>query len=374
MKILHLLNGQGIGGISAMVNALVQEQSKNSNTEPTILYGKLSNVTRKFHSESGVEFHHVNVRSGYDLSPFAAHRIIEIFKTVDILHFHYFSPIYALCAVISGTPTVYTFHGTFGILRKKTIKDYLKRILLKYFVRTTIDTVTYNSNFTKKYAENMYSIKNTNTMVIYNGLNIESIVGDPSRLPEDIQARTEPNFTIGACGRLVEIKRIDRLIEAFAAFQKEKPDVSLLIVGDGPLREALETKIRMLGLSNNAVITGYKRNVFDYEATFDICVVPSTGEAFGLVALEALAMGKPAIVFEDGGGLVEIVEGCSPEDVVSSIDELTERLDFHYEHRYDNDEKAEHLRSHANQFHIEKTADDFVQAYRMALAAVGKLQ
>jgi len=281
---------------------------------------------------------------------------------------------YALCAVISGTPTVYTFHGIFGILRKKTIKDHIKRILIKYFVRFTIDTVTYNSNFTKKYAENMYSIKNADTMVIYNGLNIESITGDPSQLPEDIQVRLEPNFTIGACGRLVEIKRIDRLIEAFATFQKEKSDVSLLIVGDGPLREALETKIKMLGLSNNAIITGYKRNVFDYEAMFDICVVPSSGEAFGLVALEALAMGKPAIVFEDGGGLVEIVEGCSPDDIVSSVDELAERLNYYYEHRCGDDKKAEHLKSHAKQFHIEKTGRDFVLAYRTALAAAGKLQ
>lgn len=364
-----MLNGEGIGGISTMVRSLALAQSKDNKTEPFVLYGKTNEKAHKDQVECDIVVHHVPVSSGYDVSPLAAYRIIRLFRQVDVLHFHYFSPMYAMCAMICRKPTIYTFHGNFGILRKKTIKDYVKRFVIKYFIRKSVDVVTYNSNFTKKCAEHIYSICNVKTMVIYNGLNIEDISGSADCLPNDVKAQFGNKFVVGACGRLVKIKRIDRLIDAFAAFKDKKSDVALIIVGDGPLRDRLENQIRMRGLSDTARIVGFQRNVFDYEAMFNVCAIPSSGEAFGLVALEALAMGKPAIVFDDGGGLVEIITGGNPADIVSSVEELTERLEAYYAKRHKMSDEAQRLRSHAGNFHIKKAAGKFLEAYDCALAS-----
>lgn len=367
MRVLHLLHGYGFGGIGTIVHSLVRAQCESSDVEPAVLYGRLSDTTLEEHSESGAGLHHVKLGGGYDISPIAAHRITKLFKQVDVLHFHFFHPMYMICAMLSGTPTVYTFHGNFGLNRKTTIKDHIKRILLKYFVRLVADFVTYNSNFTKVQAESMYTIRNTDNAVVYNGLNIDCISGDPSNLPDDIQAKYHGKYVVGACGRLVQTKRIDRLIDAFAKFREGKPDVALLIVGDGILREPLESQISMLDLVDHTHIAGFQKNVFDYEAIFDVWAVPSSGEAFGLVALEALAMGKPAIVCDDGGGLVEIIGGCAPADIASSVEEIAERLEYYYDRRDKEDEEASRRVAHARRFHIDTTASEFNQVYKKIL-------
>ena len=349
MKVLHLLHGYGFGGISTIVTSLVRAQCATTEVEPAVIYGRLSDTILEEYSDSGASLLHVELGGGYDMSPIAAYRITKIFKQVDILHFHFFHPMYMICAMLSGTPAVYTFHGNFGIHRKRSVKDHIKKLILKYFIRYIVDMVTYNSKYTKEYAERMYSIRNSKTVVIYNGLNIERLSGNISRLPSKVQAKIKGKFVVGACGRLVQMKRIDRLISAFAEFQTDKPDVALLIVGDGTLRQTLEHQIRSLGLSDHATITGFQRNALDFESAFDVCGMPSSGEPFGLVALEAMAMGKPTIVFEDSGGLVEIVGGCTPENIVSSIEELTERLEAYYARRRKMDEESARLRSHAHQ-------------------------
>ena len=92
----------------------------------------------------------------------------------------------------------------------------------------------------------------------------------------------------------------------------------------------------------------------------DVCVVPSEVEAFGLAAIEALALGKPAIVFHDGGGMAEVVEQHQPRDVVESVPQLAQRLE---EHRAGVADPEIH-RSYARRFDIARMADHFTDIYR----------
>jgi glycosyltransferase involved in cell wall biosynthesis len=104
-----------------------------------------------------------------------------------------------------------------------------------------------------------------------------------------------------AVGRLIPIKGLDVLLEAFAAARTELPDLSLEIAGAGPLeaelRSAAPDGVTFLGRVS-PVEPVYERNA--------ITVVPSRGEGFGMVALEAAERGRAAIV-SDVGGLPEIV-------------------------------------------------------------------
>ncbi len=368
MKVLHLLHGFSFGGIGSVVRSIVQAQCETSEVEPAVLYGRLSDAIFEEHLKSGATLHHVPLGGGYDISPFAAYQITKIFKQVDVLHFHFFHPMYMVCAVFSGTPIVYTFHGNFGLNRKKTIKDYVKRIILKYFIRLFVDFITFNSNFTKTLAEKLYSIRRTDSSVVYNGLNIDRIAGVPSNLPKEFLANHRDKFVVGACGRLVQTKRIDRLIDAFASFRVGKSDVALVIVGDGILRESLQHSIEAHGVEDLARIVGFQHNVFDYEAIFDVCVVPSRGEAFGLVALEALAMGKPTIVCDDGGGLIELISDLEPADIATGIDGITKRLDHYYENRGKKHEEAPRRVKYAKRFHIDITVGEFIKVYRKTRA------
>ncbi len=107
---------------------------------------------------------------------------------------------------------------------------------------------------------------------------------------------------LAAVGRLIPIKGFDVLLDAFARARRELPALTLELAGDGPLAGDLRARtpegVELLGRVS-PVDAVYERNA--------IVVVPSRGEGFGMVALEAAARGRAAIV-SDVGGLPEIVE------------------------------------------------------------------
>jgi glycosyltransferase involved in cell wall biosynthesis len=104
-----------------------------------------------------------------------------------------------------------------------------------------------------------------------------------------------------AIGRLIPIKGFDVLLRAFAVAQRDIPELTLEIAGSGPLEDTLRRAappgVRLLG-HVTPVAALLERNA--------LVVVPSRGEGFGMVALEAAERGRAAIV-SDVGGLPEIV-------------------------------------------------------------------
>ena len=118
--------------------------------------------------------------------------------------------------------------------------------------------------------------------------------GAPPSVPPD-----EPRLV--AVGRLIPIKGLDVLLAAFAQARREVPELSLELAGAGPLepelRKAAPDGVTFLGRVS-PVATVYERNA--------ILVVPSRGEGFGMVALEAAERGRTAIV-SAVGGLPEVV-------------------------------------------------------------------
>jgi glycosyltransferase involved in cell wall biosynthesis len=113
--------------------------------------------------------------------------------------------------------------------------------------------------------------------------------------------------TIGFVGRLVDQKGCDDLISAFAALVAEGAPVRLVIVGDGPLRPALEARVVDLGLADRVEFLGFRDDAAALMATMDIVAVPSLFEPFGIVAVEAMVQARP-VVASAVGGLTETVE------------------------------------------------------------------
>jgi glycosyltransferase involved in cell wall biosynthesis len=79
-----------------------------------------------------------------------------------------------------------------------------------------------------------------------------------------------------------------------------------MLVGDGPERARLEALRDSLGLQRVVTFAGWQADVAPWLASFDVFVLPSRGEHFGRVLVEAMALGKP-VVATDAGGVPEIV-------------------------------------------------------------------
>ncbi len=113
-------------------------------------------------------------------------------------------------------------------------------------------------------------------------------------------------FVIGTVGRLTAIKGQRILLEATAKLKNEIPELFCLIVGDGELRQELETLAATLGIGKRVIFPGWRREVANYIAAMDLFVMPSLNEGMGRTVVEAMAAEK-AIVASDVGGLKDLV-------------------------------------------------------------------
>jgi glycosyltransferase involved in cell wall biosynthesis len=107
-------------------------------------------------------------------------------------------------------------------------------------------------------------------------------------------------------GRLIPIKGHEVLLRALAGARERLPDLTLEIAGEGPLEPELRATVARLGLDAAVTFLGRVAPVAPVLERAEIVVVPSFGEGFGMVALEAMERGRPVIA-SNAGGLPEIV-------------------------------------------------------------------
>lgn len=112
---------------------------------------------------------------------------------------------------------------------------------------------------------------------------------------------------IGTIAELHPTKRIDTLIRAFGAIAPEFPDATLVILGEGEERLALEGLVRDLGLESRVRLRGHVERAAAYLSALDVFVLPSRSEALGYVLLEAGLASLP-VAASNVGGIPEIIE------------------------------------------------------------------
>ncbi|MBQ7779388.1 MAG: glycosyltransferase family 4 protein [Clostridia bacterium] len=126
--------------------------------------------------------------------------------------------------------------------------------------------------------------------------------------PKETSPLTEKNLI--AVGRLSPEKGMDELVLVYQELAEKYPGWKLHIVGDGEEREALEAQIAELGLNDQIVMHGFK-NKKEINALLmqsSIYVMTSHTESFGLVLIEAQALGVPCVAYDSAQGAREIIQ------------------------------------------------------------------
>jgi glycosyltransferase involved in cell wall biosynthesis len=127
------------------------------------------------------------------------------------------------------------------------------------------------------------------------------------------------DFAVGSVTRLHDSKGNEYLVAAARRVLDERPRAKFLLVGEGPLRGALEAQARSLGLGDRFVFHGFARDVAAVLAAFDLSVFPSLWEGTPLTVFEALAAGKP-IVATDADGLLDVLTAGRDAVIVPTRD------------------------------------------------------
>lgn len=144
--------------------------------------------------------------------------------------------------------------------------------------------------------------------VVLNGIDTQLYEDRSNR--ETVRAElgiADSAVVIGTVGRLVEVKRQDLLIRAFAEIARNNPDVQLLVVGDGPERSRLESLTARLGLTSRVVFAGYQPRPEQSYQAMDVFALSSRHEGLPLALLEAWAAGLPVVV-PAVGGIAKVVQ------------------------------------------------------------------
>ena len=269
---------------------------------------------------------------------------MRIKKEYDIIHAHH--PIVALTMkrVFPNTKLVLTLHSSYEtelILNKRIEVNSLEHQFLTNIYRelelVTDQIITASRAFVdylKDYVNDSSRIK-----VIPNGF-------DEKRF-RPIAHENEVPQLITVC-RLVPAKGLDILLHACAKLKKKGHPFVLHIIGDGPIREELETLAQQLGLYNDIIFYGYMLHPEEFMPFFDIFVLPSRAEAFGSVFAEA-ALCQLALVGAAVGGIPEqITHGVNgllikQEDVDGLVEALETVIidpDYRYQLAREANEKA----------------------------------
>jgi glycosyltransferase involved in cell wall biosynthesis len=110
-------------------------------------------------------------------------------------------------------------------------------------------------------------------------------------------------------GRLVDVKRVDLLIDAFNAIAAERPQWDLVVVGDGPLRQSLQQRVKPQW-AQRVIWTGFLADQADVTALYRCCdalVLPSDYDAWALVVNEAAAAGLALVCSDVVGAAAELL-------------------------------------------------------------------
>jgi len=214
----------------------------------------------------------------------------ELARGADLVHAHWWLP--AGVAAAGQGPGVVTLHGTDVALldRLPPLRPLGRRVLRGALGVTAVST-------------DLATRAGRVAGLAPGAIRVEPM---PALAPA---GRAHGGGGAAVVARLTRQKRVDLVLRALAHPDLAARGVALTVVGDGPERPALERLAREVGLGARVRFVGEvpPAQVGQYLAAADVLLATGVREGFGLVAVEALALGVPVVACRDGGGLLDIV-------------------------------------------------------------------
>lgn len=230
-------------------------------------------------------------------------RVIKTWR-IEVVHCHHYSPfVYGLLATVlhPRVRLVFTEHGRLANVGTSRKRQIVNPMLAWWPARLCAVSADLRRHMITE------GFPGRRLEVVYNGI----AAGERPR-PAQRQAAREAlglapgALVVGSVGRLDPVKNLPALLRAHARLLAEHPEARLVIVGDGPDREALLAEARALNLAETVVFTGYRADVRAVMPAFDVYANSSRYEGVSLTILEAMAAGLP-VVATDVGGNPEVV-------------------------------------------------------------------
>ncbi|MDR3543071.1 MAG: glycosyltransferase [Desulfosporosinus sp.] len=320
-RILHIIGGGEIGGAEQHVLSLLNDLDR-SYFYPhlaCLTHGPLAALARK----TNIPTQTFPMGFPLDLSPLPRLTRWARQKGINLIHTHgsRANLLGRLGAKWLGIPCLTTVHSSLA-------HDYLSPWSARLAIgldRLTLPLASEIITVSNHLAHEVALRGGQNITTIYNGQSPLTFA-DPTHARQQFRKQwgiPTNAFVIGTIGRLHPTKGQIHLIKAANQLGLKFPNLHLLLIGDGPLRQDLESELRLNPLPNT--LTGYLPNAYKALPAMDLFVLPSVSEGMGLVLLESMQAGVP-IVASAVGGIPEVVRAgkdgllVPPGDVTGFIE------------------------------------------------------
>ncbi len=262
----------------------------------------------------------------------------------------------------SIVPWVWRKRNVGLITSRHIMSKHQKRDLFHRLLYSRVDALLAMSQMLKRNILETHAMKERKIRVVNLGLDFELF--DPDRVNADTQrakwGADSDTLVIGLVGRIDPAKGQATFIRAAASLIKGKragEKFKFVIVGEETLGstkgyvDELQAMVKQFHLEDSVVFAGYQENIPEVMRALDLFVMPSKQEAFGLVAIEAMAMECP-IVISRGGSAEEIVGQeefgltCRPEDAFDLQTKLRALIDQPLKRMEMGRKAREHVQKH----------------------------
>jgi len=228
-------------------------------------------------------------------------------RAIEVVHAHQYTPFFyaALAGPLSGRRPrlILTEHGR----HYPDVVSPLRRAANRLLLDPLAAAVNACCAFSARALSEKDGFAGSRIEVIPNGIEVDRHGPALDRIALRHRLGLDPARRYVACvARLHPVKDHATLLRGFAAVARERTDVDLLLVGDGPQRSALTQMTTDLAIGPRVRFLGVRSDVADVLKAADVFAMTSVSEAASLTLLEAMATGLPAVV-TDVGGNPEIV-------------------------------------------------------------------
>ncbi len=187
------------------------------------------------------------------------------------------------------------------------MRKWIIKPLIKWLYPSAYKIVAISKGIKKEILKLIHKLKEDQIAVIYNAAVDDSFNEKAYGVSKTIQFDTD-RFKLVACGRLTKQKGFENLLKALKIAKNQCNGIQLFIIGEGELKDLLSNKIQEYNLIEDVTLVGFMDNPYRLISESDIFVLSSLWEGFGMVIVEAMALGVPVISTDCKYGPNEIIE------------------------------------------------------------------
>ncbi|MBW2740833.1 MAG: glycosyltransferase [Deltaproteobacteria bacterium] len=218
----------------------------------------------------------------------------------DIVHTRTWGAIDGIVAAkLAKVPII--IHGEHGWVIDDPCGRNIKRLLIRKVLSFWVNHYVAVSKDIARWLVNLVGVKRSSITEIINGVDTDRFCSLKKLYIRNTLGYGKDEIIIGTVGRLDPIKDQRLLLQAFSYLKHEKKNLCLVLVGDGPEKQNLESVRKRLPCGDRVVFLGERDDVDKILSAFDLFVLPSRNEGISNTILEAMATGLPVIATDVGG-------------------------------------------------------------------------